>query len=149
MPANHGNSTGHKLTEVIPGRTQHPEFGRRKTRIMLGHGHTAGTDVPGQKNFALCHGIGAAIARISMNDNLGTGIEPADIIRGRTQDFNKGVGNAHGAHPLSGVTGYFDMNRFISATPEPAADAMLTEGTDLYRALTPGHSFLNLLFQNP
>jgi hypothetical protein len=41
------------------------------------------------------------------------------------------------------------MDRFISAAPEPAADTMLAEGTDLYRALTPHHSFLNLLFQNP
>ena len=145
MSANHGNSAGHKLTEVITGRTQHPEFRRRKTRIVLGHGHAAGTDVAGDKNFALRHGIGATIARISMNHNLGPGIEPTDIIRSRAQDFDKGVGKAHGAHPLPGVAGYLDTNRFVSATPEPAADTMLTEGADLYRALAPHHSFLDLL----
>jgi hypothetical protein len=36
------------------------------------------------------------------------------------------------------------MNRFVSATPEPATDSMLTEGTDLYRALAPLQRFLNL-----
>ena len=80
MPANHRDSTGHKFPEVIAGRTQHPELGRCKARIVFGHGHAAGTDVAGDGNSALCHCIGAAIARITVNDNLGAGIQPAHII---------------------------------------------------------------------
>ena len=80
MTADYRNPAGHKFTEVITARAQHPEFRGSKARIMFGHGHPAGTDVAGNINFTLSHGIGATIARITVNDDLRAGIEPAHII---------------------------------------------------------------------
>ena len=109
---------------------------------MFGHGHAPGTDITGNVDFALGHGIGGPVAGIAMNDNPSAGIEPADIIGGRSQNFNLGVGKSHRTNALPGLTGYFYVHLFLAGLPKPAADSVLTVGIDLQAAVPLGYRCL-------
>ncbi len=147
--ADHGNAPGHELPEIIPHRSQHPELGRRKARVALGHGHTAGTDITGHPHDALGHGIGGAVAGVAVNDDLGPGIEPAGVVRSRSMDLDRGVGKSHRPQALPGRTLHPHVQLFVAGFPEPPPDAVLAEGQNLQVACAVGHGLLNLFFQDP
>ena len=115
---------------------------------MLGHGHAARADVSADKDLALGHGVGGTVAGVAVYDDLGAGVQPADIVGDRPEDLDHGVGKPHGPHPLPGVAGDPDGHRLLPGPPEAAADAVLAVGLDLQPAMALGHGLLHLLFQN-
>ena len=99
--ANDSDAARHKFGERVSDFAEYPEFGRLKTRIMLGHGHPARADVSVDINFTLRHGVGHAVGRIAMHNNLRAGIQPADIVGSRTKDFNDCIGKTHRTQTLT------------------------------------------------
>ena len=116
---------------------------------MLGHGHAPRTEVAGNINFALGHGVGTSVADIAVHDNLSAGIEPSHVIGCRSEDLDGGVGKSHGSDPLSGLTDDFKVNRFIAGPPQSSPNAVLAESLDLQSPVALFHRSLNLLFNNP
>ena len=116
---------------------------------MLGHGHAPRTDIAGNINFALGHGVGTSVADIAVHHNLSAGIEPAHVVGGRPEDLDAGIGKSHGSDPLSGLADDFDINRFIAGPPQPSPNAVLAESLDLQSPVSVFHRRLNLLFYNP
>ncbi len=148
VPADDGDAAGHELPEVVSGGAQHPHLRRAETRVVFGHGHAACADVAADQDPALGHGVGGAVARVAVDDDLGAGVQPAHVVGHRPEDFDHGVGKPHGPHPLPGVPGDPDGDRLLPGAPEPAADAVLAEGLDLQLAVTLCNGLLHLLLEN-
>ena len=146
--ANHGRATGHEFAEIIAHRPQHPELGRRKTGIALGHGHAARADAAGDLDFALGHGIGRSVAGIAMDDDLGPGIQPAGVVGRRPFHFDQCIGKPHGTQALPRGSLDQQANRFFARSPETAADPVLAECQNFEAALTTDHRFLYFFFQH-
>ena len=149
MPADHGNAAGHEFAEIVARRPQHPEFGRGKPGIALGHGHATGADVAGHENLALGHAVAGAVGRIAMDDDLGAGVEPADVVGSRPHDLDHRIVETQGAGPLARGSGDAHMDLFITRLPQPPPDAVVAVGLDQQPGVALGHGRLNLFFQKP
>ena len=116
---------------------------------MFGHGHSARADVAVNINLALRHGIGHAVGRVAVHNDFRAGIEPADIVGGRTEYFNDRIGKTHRSETLTGRTQYIDFNLLVAGSPQASADAVLTISGHFNLPIPIFHGFLNALFQNP
>ncbi len=149
MPAHNGDASRHELRERIAHAAEDPELGRGEAGVVLGHRHAAGADVACHIDLALGHGIAAAVGGMAVHDNVGTGVEPAYIVRGGTHDLDPRVGETHGAHALSGVAGQFHMEGFFPRLPKPAPDAVLAEGFHFDETVPRLDGLLETLLQDP
>ena len=102
VAADDGNAAGHELGKVIARRPEDPQFRRGEAGIALGHGHAAGADIARNVDLALRHGVGRAIGGVAVDDDFSPAVEPADIIRGGTQNLDERIGEAHGSDALAG-----------------------------------------------
>ena len=91
----------------------------------------------------------APLAALPLDHDFRPRVEPADIVRGRSQDIDEGVGETEGTDTLPGWPGDLHKHLLITCFPEAAADAVLTVGGDFNLPVAPGNRFLDLLFQNP
>ncbi len=126
--ANHGHAASHEFGEIITGGTQHPKLGRLEAGIVFGHGHAPGADVAGNVDFSLGHAIGRAVGRMTMHRDGRAGVEPAHVVRGRTEHVDKGIGVPQGADPLTGLAFNGDVNRLAMGFPKAATDTVLAKG---------------------
>ena len=149
MAAHNGDASRHELGKGVARASEDPELRRCEAGVVLGHRHPAGADVACHIDPALGHGIAAAVRGVAVHDNVGTGVEPAHVVRGGTHDLDPRVGETHGAHALSGVAGHFYMERFFPRLPKPAPYAVLTEGFHFDETVPRLDGLLETLLQDP
>ncbi len=92
MAADYGNTAGHEFPEIIPCRSQNPEFRRFKPWIAFGHGHAPCPNAAAHIYFALGSPVHGPVGGVSMDNNFSSGIEPANIIGSWSHYFDSGVG---------------------------------------------------------
>ena len=134
-----GSAAGHKFAEIVACGAQNPQFRRIEARIVLGHGHAPGTDIAGNVNFSLGHGIGTTVADITMYNDFGPGIQPSNIIGCRSEDLDRSIWKPHRPHPLPGIACYSYINCIIAGPPQPSANTVLAVGLYLQIAVALGH----------
>ncbi len=148
VAADHGDAARHEFGEVVSHGTQHPEFGGIEAGIVLGHGHAASSDVARHVNLPLGHGVGRSVARVAVDDDPGTPVEPPHVVGSGSHDFDGGVGKSHGPHPLAGGTQYLHIHGLLPGFPQSAADAMLPESFDFQIPASLLHRLLDALLDD-
>ncbi len=147
--ADHGDAARHEFRERIRHFAEDPEFGWFKARVEFGHGHAARADVAADVNPALSHGVCRSVGGISVHDDLRACVEPADVVGGRAEDFNRGVRESHGSQALAGCAQDIHFYRRVLRAPEAASDAVLPQRRDFNVTAAVGHGLLHAFFQNP
>ncbi len=110
---------------------------------IIVHGHAGNGTAT-----AMAQGVGRAVAGMDADDDLGTGIEPAGVVRGRTVDLDGGVGKPHRTQALARTALDVDVDFLVAGFPETAPDAVLPKGQNFQVALPAGHRLLEFFLQH-
>ena len=84
-----------------------------------------------------------------MNRDRRTGIEPAHVVRCRSQHIDEGARITHGSQALACMTVDRYMHRLTIGFPDATADAVLTKGMNDQLTMARFHGLLNPFFYNP